>query len=225
MRSQDQQPKSFADLEQIISDMEYLTQEKAREYAVRSSSSGHSTDTTGDRGSKCDDVGNDVVWVKRISDGDDIWASVKMTNNARNKPQQKKRKSRRVQFSSLTECPLSHSKSNDDEKFKDSLFSSSPVTRSGSDARETKNQDSNRILLSRDVMPTYRKHQVAEFYGTNTFGAPLGQAASKENNDTVESNRFRTQSKQILRLENVLKTTNSSSDNNGRKTEELTNVI
>ena len=172
MRNQEQ-PKSFAELEQVISDMKHLAVEKERERVSRSSSSGHNTDTTAEAStesfSKCDSVNDDEVWVKRINEIEDIWTGVKVTNNSENKVQKNKKRNRRVKFSTLTECPLSHSKTEKSEK-DEKTFLSSPVVYGQKAIETTNHKESNRCLISNNVTPIYREHQVAEFYGTNTFG-------------------------------------------------------
>ena len=177
MRDQ-QQPKSFFELEAIIREMEMLEREKEKENCSKSSSScGHATDSSIELLSESQIIKNEELWVKREDDENiwDNWTPQKINAS------KKKRKSRKMIFSSLSECPFSHIKKHREpaEPSSDSKTSRKSTTEDRCIRPPEKEQKSSSLK--------YRKQYVAEFYGTNTAAtdAPPNRAFCCEKNDQI----------------------------------------
>jgi len=180
MREQ-QQPKSFFELEEIIREMEVLEREKEKENSSKSASSnGHSTDTSTELLSDSQLTKSEDLWVKRV-DGENIWDN--FLPKKIDVPK-KKKKSRKMIFSSLSECPFSHTKSRDSGKRVACLNSPESET--------TKHSFNISISETEEKVksPKYRKQYVAEFYGTNTIATdlPPNNKFSKEKIDEISPN-------------------------------------
>ena len=166
----DQPPRSFFELEEIIREMEILELNKAKEnYPRLPSKSDHAADVSDEPISEFRYTMLEEVWVKR-DDDENIWSDSSFRQEVNTR---RKRKSRKTFFFTLSECPLSFSKTRDSSNKRSSCSNTSLGV---SDECQcgyipTKGEQKK--------MPKYMKQQVAEFYGTNTVAMDLFSKSSK----------------------------------------------